>query len=541
MAAKCLKLGPSSIGTKNAKMGTNTFDKVVSDEFSKTDAADYMLKETKKQLEKKYPTVYDGTNQNLIPVPVQYDFGVNSSRGSQGANAKKKDQEVKRKDRARAMQFGDESLILQRIAQLEQLQKKKAEDEREKSHLELILREKSPLSCEANVVLRFRTFFENEPGLCLHSFSPSDYLLRYIELANELRKIFSPMKLLPLEKSILRILQIPIGDIDKWVADSIKKVEIKNPKSQSQRNPMFSGQLISDALDLNGNCDKERKTQNVELMKTFATHHTQWDRTVKRFVDVLDSKGKQKECYYSRKDIIHKLYKSEYDRLINSFHDEFDCLIFLPRYRLILGIEAKQAMTTNPESNDNQAKEASKQVKKRESYIKKTFGDILSNGWRYVRIVALYDHHGSAVTNKCPHCAPYILTNGTESEQKQQMKDLMSALTSNNRNGQPQSHSGMLEFQHVFSRLVGLSSLFMAVQKIDSYHNIMGTDATGISGGWTKASKMKFGNDRDVSRLGDMIGRPHDIFKLIFFNQDQIGLLALKHKCVIFLDDYGAG
>ena len=49
---------------------------IVSTEFGKTDEAEYMLKETEKQLKKKYPNVYDGTNQNMIPVPPQYDFGV---------------------------------------------------------------------------------------------------------------------------------------------------------------------------------------------------------------------------------------------------------------------------------------------------------------------------------------------------------------------------------------------------------------------------------------------------------------------------------
>ena len=81
----------------------------------------------------------------------------------------------------------------------------------------------------------------------------------------------------------------------------------------------------------------------------------------------------------------------------------------------------------------------------------------------------------------------------------------------------------------------------MAVQKVDSYHNIMGTNATDINAGWTRASALKFGNETDLSRYSDVVGRPHDIYKLIFFNQNQIGLLALKNKCLVFLDDYGAG
>ena len=121
------------------------------------------------------------------------------------------------------------------------------------------------------------------------------------------------------------------------------------------------------------------------------------------------------------------------------------------------------------------------------------------------------------------------------------MQDLLLALNCHVGGGAAQTHSAQLDFKHAFSRLVGLSGLFMAVQKISAYHNIMGTDATGVNACWTKASKLKFGNDSDVSRLGDVVGRPSDIFNLIFFNQDQIGLLALKHTCVVFLDDYSAG
>ena len=102
-------------------------------------------------------------------------------------------------------------------------------------------------------------------------------------------------------------------------------------------------------------------------------------------------------------------------------------------------------------------------------------------------------------------------------------------------------HTRNNEFKHLVSRLIGLSGLFMTVQKVDSYHNIMGTEAKEVNAGWTRASALKFGDEKDISRYGDVVGRRHDIYKLIFFNQDQIGLLALKNNFVILLDDFGAG
>ena len=363
MAAKCINLGPSSIGTKTTDMGTNTFDKIVSTEFKTTKAAAYMLDETRKQLEKKYPSVYNVTNQRMISIPAQYDFGV---EGKGGGKEHKKDEKGKQKDKARAMQFGDESSIKDRIDQLKKLPKKKDADTRELHHLEEILKEKRPLSCEASVVLRFRRFFENEPGLCLHSYNPADYLLRFIELAKELRKTFSPTKLSPVEKSILRILNIPMSEIDQWVTEAIDKIEIENSKTNMPQFFLISGQTISKALELNEIPIKERKNQNIELKKTFSTFETKFDPKTNRVLTILDSHGKQKERFYKRSEIIHILYKSEYERMVNCFHDEFDCLVLLTRHRLILGIEAKQAMVANPDTNDKQAKEAAKQVKKRE-------------------------------------------------------------------------------------------------------------------------------------------------------------------------------
>ena len=213
----------------------------------------------------------------------------------------------------------------------------------------------------------------------------------------------------------------------------------------------------------------------------------------------------------------------------------------MANHRLILGVEAKQAMSSNPKTNEKQAREAAEQVKKREKYIKNTYGHLLGKGWRYVRVICLYDHQGSPVRNKCSHCSPFILTNGTETEEKVQMDDLMTALTTGTLGANTLPHTGNTDFHHVFSRIVGLTALFMKVQKVSSYHNIMGTNETDINAGWTPASKLAFGHENDLLRYGDMVGRPHDIYQLIFFNPDQIGLLALDTKLAVFVDDYGAG
>ena len=96
-------------------------------------------------------------------------------------------------------------------------------------------------------------------------------------------------------------------------------------------------------------------------------------------------------------------------------------------------------------------------------------------------------------------------------------------------------------FKHVFSRIVGLSGSLMTVQKLSPHHEIMGTDCKDLNAGWTRASPLKFGLDNNVPREADIFGRPHDVYKIIFYSPDQIGLLAMSTKFVVFLNDYGSG
>ena len=124
------------------------------------------------------------------------------------------------------------------------------------------------------------------------------------------------------------------------------------------------------------------------------------------------------------------------------------------------------------------------------------------------------------------------------------MEALMASLTNNPTvsSTQPiQNPVAFDNFKHVFSRIVGLSGSLMTVQKLSPHHEIMGTDAKDLNAGWTRASPLKFSPQDSVPREGDIFGRPHDVYKLIFFTPDQIGLLNMSSKFVVFLNDYGSG
>ena len=527
----CFDLQPTEIGTKTETMGTEVFDHLILKEFETSEDASYILQETKKQLKNRYSSVYDDTNKKLITFPAQYNFRVGKTNN----------------DKARAMQYGDEDLIKQRIKQLKKTSNLEQEDKRELKHLTEVLKKKQPLSWESSVVLRMRNYFANEPGLCLHGYKAKDYLIRYIELAKDLRKndkAESSTSLSSLERSIVKLLGRNPSDIDEWVKNSMKEIENerKNVTSQTTALDIFTGKMIHDALNLNRRYKSDRKERAEKLKKLLPIFQAKWDEKQKKMVDILDQEGRRIRCQFSKDEIISKLYKVEYERSIQKFNHEFDCLMLLAKHRLILDVEAKHPEDKTSNNNRLKATKAAKQLKKREEYVRKTFGHLLDKGWRYVPIVALDVPSDANIKRQCNHCSPFILTNGTVAEQLREMDDLMDLLTSTaSTNNDTEHTTGHQDFKHAFSRLLGLSGLLLAIQKVSAYHNIMGTEAKSINAGWTQASALKFARDQNDVRVGDIVGRPHDIYKLVFFNPDQIGLLALEHKSVVFLDDYGAG
>ena len=527
----CLDLGLKQIGSKSSDMGSDVFDNMTLNLKNTPVAANFLL-ETETHLTKQYKEIYDDTMQELLTFPPHYEFGTETKKGEWA------------RQRRRIMQYEDESLVNQRIQQLNQKSNPSSEDVREKTHLELILTEKIPLSTEAKVIMRFQTFFTKYRGLLLHSYKPETYLQRYVELAKDLRQAKNSPQLTTLEKDILKLLNISSGDVDTWVATCMKNIEIEQSKTQGASTHSFAGAIIQNALALEKTPKKERKNQWNELKRTFSQYEFQWDSQRKKMVQSNDEHGNPMVRFYEKSDIQSKLYQSEFQRLTTRFNDEFDCLVFLPDQQLILGVEIKQAMKTNTKANDKQTKEAAQQTEKRKEYISKTFGDLLNNGWRYVKIIAVYDNLSTIVINKCSDCSEYILTNGTSFEEEQQMNSLMNSLTTNSAiecNFTHRNPTAFDEFKHLLSRLIGLSGSLMAVQKLGPYHEIMGTDSNDLNAGWTRASALKFGLEDNLPREGDIFGRSNDIYKLIFYSPDQIGLLSMSKRFVVFLNDYGSG
>ena len=166
----CLRLGPSPIGGRKQYMGKDVFDSIAL-HLKCEPIAEHLLNETRTHLETQYKEVYDGSRNELLTFPTHYEFGVETKKNDKSTKAEWARQ------CSRTMQYVDESLIKARIQHLDRIPNQSWEDIREKSHLESLLKLKLPLSTEAKVIMRFRTFFANHRGLLLHSYKPETYLL----------------------------------------------------------------------------------------------------------------------------------------------------------------------------------------------------------------------------------------------------------------------------------------------------------------------------------------------------------------------------
>ena len=417
--------------------------------------------------------------------------------------------------------------------------------------MEEILNEKRPLACEDKVNQRFLEFFKNEPGLYLHGFKPKEYLQRFRELAKHKRETISTLRLLDIEQCILELLGIREQEIEDWVKEKIGIMEIKSKQLPGNSSTSdIPGTIIWDTFQLSmpKSFPKDRKNQYSQFRSVFPMYEKCVRNGKQR--DKIDANGVKIEKVYSLNEIRARLMESEFDFQV-TFDDEYDLFFFLPNYKIILAGEVKQAMKNDANAvvaNDKQAKSASRQLKKSEAFIRKTFGNLLDQDWRYVKITVLYDNNGTYITGKCSECAPFILTNGSEKEERHQMQNLWKAINGKEYTGPPNQYnaSGMNDLKYIFARLMGFSGLSFIVQKIGKYHELMGTKSheifdEGITAGWTRASPLCFGDEKEDIRFGDVVGRPADVYRLIFWNPDQRHVLNGNYRFIIFCHDYGGG
>ena len=95
-------------------------------------------------------------------------------------------------------------------------------------------------------------------------------------------------------------------------------------------------------------------------------------------------------------------------------------------------------------------------------------------------------------------------------------------------------------FLNVFEAMVGFSHLSDKNNIVsNAWAQIQGKpESMFLSAGWTQPTKDLI---EEELRIENVINLPHDCFKLIYFNKDQLALLYNRNQFVIFATDYGGG
>ena len=102
-------------------------------------------------------------------------------------------------------------------------------------------------------------------------------------------------------------------------------------------------------------------------------------------------------------------------------------------------------------------------------------------------------------------------------------------------------NEGHEDFKNIFLATVGLSSLSMDHSDPGLvWRQVQGPfcDHVSMSGGWTKCDIEV---TPDQLRFKDIIDQPHNWNKLVYFNPDQLKVLAHGLALVLLTGDYGSG
>ena len=282
----------------------------------------------------------------------------------------------------------------------------------------------------------------------------------------------------------------------------------------------------------------------------------------------LKSKSKQsfkKGCQYTTEDIRSRIKLSKLQTELK-YPGENDFMAILSNMKLFMSIEVKCNMKENknqsskgPESEEDDAtnspqqtsrpnidgnlKKAAAQLRKNSEYTSRLHGSILHKGWRFIKIAAILPRpiEEDAI---CLHCRKFILTEDiiTKPGGMEEWWVKTGIIEKIVKMDQQATQQGYEDFLILFNRLVNLSCIHTKVQKVgipNSWAQIQGDNPRYISSGYTSTPKGSKSVELDFE---EVLCRPHDAFKCLFFNQDQYKLLTTNDLFrVVFLCDYGAG
>ena len=453
------------------------------------------------EMGKNYPVILNGTEKNMFYCPTAFNF-----------DSRMRNNETSVPDVLDEMKLS--------------LEMKQNLTSKEEKNLKLIrnhLQKIRPQLAEQEFVDALACFFYQHRGIFIHSLKLDEHLKVLTDKmkTNRRHNKNCEFAMTELEEKLAEHLQISHQTLSNFadiVVDHLKT----NPKVNNIQS--INGRLVQKAVD-----EKLKGNENMYVKKLFKAGS---DYSIKEVKDGVKLGKFQCEC---------------------EFAGENDLLIMLPDSKLILCIEIKRHMCNTKKTGshpnkrqniDRNMKDASRQLNKNADFVSLRHGAILSPGWRFAKICAISPTFNKT-ENICKNCQRFILTSDilqTPGGLDKWWKDTGLANRVNNLTATEKSYA-YNEFQLFFNRLVCLSSIRVVPDPFNTWTAIEGTNPYHMAAGHTKATsdaQVQYASgDVDIT---DVLNRSHDAFKVLFFNRDQISLLAAdKLFKAIFMCDFGAG
>ena len=220
---------------------------------------------------------------------------------------------------------------------------------------------------------------------------------------------------------------------------------------------------------------------------------------------------------------------------------EYDFLITLADFAMSINIEVKKQLNLDTQSKQNlndSLKSAAKQSADHAKYHSQMFGRMVSDQ-QFIKVACVIP--GKLDRAKiCPHCSSLIITGDTKEEIQDQLHKLCARLTKT-RNPILNEKKSHQDFLTLFEATLGFSHISVKKSLTSfAWNQIQGTgkDILDLSAGWTKADTDLLPEDIVFQNV---IERPHDFYKSIYWNKEQLVVLLNHCPYVIFAADYSAG
>ena len=242
------------------------------------------------------------------------------------------------------------------------------------------------------------------------------------------------------------------------------------------------------------------------------------------------------------KEQVANFYKHQlYDLKVQENSSEWDSLIVIPNYKLIINIEVKSGKSWEV------LKSASNQTKKHHNFLNKVFGCVLSEDWKFLRSVCMPHYKFEGDTTPCNNCRKYLL--GTT--EMLDIENWIKCIVADDINHIDNSCQD--DYENLIVRLIGFTSIQksfeinkLLVNPIDfrkrAEEKLAGEDS-GLSGegGFKNRHELKKKlNEEKMSKVTISSAEKYN-FNCYMLTLQQLNALKYSSQMLILLGDYGSG